>query len=204
MTGKSVDLASEFIQDIGTLEVTRHKMESLLSNGHINETDIVQFYNGLYLNLFGEFERLLDELFFGLLSSDISTSLPVVRIVPPISSDLARNILLIGKNYLDWLPYENTLERAKVFSRDGMPFTLLNDQNRSNLSRYVYIRNAIAHRSEYAVSKFIKHIIGDSKLPPRERTPVGFLRGNFRSAPSQTRYELVVQELKSISLIICG
>jgi len=204
MTGKSVDLASEFIQDIGALEVTRHKMESLLSNGHINETDIVQFYNGLYLNLFVEFERLLDELFFGLLSGDISTSLPVVRIVPPISSDLARSILLIGKNYLDWLPYENTLERAKVFFRDGMPFTLLNDQNRSNLSRYVYIRNAIAHRSEYAVSKFIKHIIGDSKLPPRERTPVGFLRGNFRSAPSQTRYELVVQELKSISLIICG
>jgi len=204
MTGKSVDLASEFIQDVGALEVTRHKMESLLSNGHINETDIVQFYNGLYLNLFVEFERLLDELFFGLLSGDISTSLPVVRIVPPISSDLARSILLIGKNYLDWLPYENTLERAKVFFQDGMPFTLLNDQNRSNLSRYVYIRNAIAHRSDYAVSQFIKHIIGDSKLPPRERTPVGFLRGNFRSAPSQTRYELVVQELKSISLIICG
>lgn len=204
MTGKSVDLASEFIQDIGALETTRHKMQSLLSNGHINETDIVQFYNGLYLNLFVEFERLLDELFFGLLSGDISTSLPVVRIVPPISSDLARSILLIGKNYLDWLPYENTLERAKVFFQDGMPFTLLNDQNRSNLSRYVYIRNAIAHRSEEAVSKFIKHIIGDSKLPPRERTPVGFLRGNFRSAPSQTRYELVVQELKSISLIICG
>ena len=117
---------------------------------------------------------------------------------------MARNILLIGKNYLEWLPYENTLERAKVFFQDGMPFTLLDDQNRSNLSRYVYIRNVIAHRSEYAVSKFIKHIIGDSKLPPRERTPVGFLRGNFRSAPSQTRYELFVQELKSISLIICG
>jgi len=78
MTGKSVDLASEFIQDIGALEVTRHKMESLLSNGHINETDIVQFYNGLYLNLFVEFERLLDELYFGLRSGDISTSLPVV------------------------------------------------------------------------------------------------------------------------------
>ena len=130
--------------------------------------------------------------------------MPVVRIVSSIPSDLARSILLIGKNYLDWLPYENTLDRAKVFFTDGIPFTLLNDQNRSNLSRCVYIRNAIAHRSEYAVNQFIKHIIGDSKLPPRERTPVGYLRGNFRSAPSQTRYESIVQELKSIAHIICG
>lgn len=95
MIGTSVNLASEFIHDMDALEVTRHKTESLLSNGHINEDDIVQFYNGLYLNLFVEFERLLDELFFGLLSSDISTSLPVVRTVPSIPSDLARSILLI-------------------------------------------------------------------------------------------------------------
>jgi hypothetical protein len=203
MPKPATDLAFDFDNHIATLEDTRIKMERLLVSGHINRDDIEQVYRGLYLDLFGAFERLLEELFFGLLAGDVTSTLPgVIPKVDVSSAPFVRDVLLIGKNYLDWMPYERTLEKAETLFDNGEPFTLLADREKGHLRRFLSIRNAIAHQSDYAQQRFEKQVLPHGTLSPRERTPAGFLRSIFRR-PSQIQYELVIQELQGISRILC-
>lgn len=204
MPKSSTSLALEFRKYVQSLENTRRKMESLLNNNNLDLNDIEKVYDGLYINLFTEFASLIEDLFFGLLKKKILSPLTnVVVTISPSSGMIAQEILLIGKNYIDWLPYEKTIERAKIFFKDGIPFTLLNDGHKSNLKRYIYIRNALTHKSEYSLQQFNRHVIGSSNLTPREKTPTGFLRSIFRRKPNLTQYENVARELKSIIHIIC-
>lgn len=178
-------------------------MEYLLVNEAIDLDDIEQVYSGLYLDVFTSFEGLLENLFFGLLLGEFASLSPdiVCRVISH-SGPTARDILLIGKQYLDWLPYQNTLERAEICFENGIPFTRLDDGNKSNLKRYYRIRNAIAHKSDFAQRKFEDEVIGSSIVTPREKKPAGYLRGIFRS--SQTRYQAISDELKAIALKICS
>jgi hypothetical protein len=179
-------------------------MENLLVRGEIEIDDIEQVYSGLYLEAFTSFEGLLEDLFFGIVLGDLISSLADVvlrvSVTPPL---VTKDILLIGKQYHEWLPYkEQTLERAKVFLQDGFPFNRLDDGNKSSLKRFHRIRNAIAHKSDFSKKKFESEVIGSLALTPREKTPPGFLRSIFRR-PAQTQYEVAIEELKSIALKLC-
>lgn len=70
MAGKTITLCRQFKFQIQLLEATRQKMEHLYSAGQISEDDIDHVYSGLFLDLFTEFERLIEELFLGLLSGN--------------------------------------------------------------------------------------------------------------------------------------
>jgi hypothetical protein len=63
------------------------------------------------------------------------------------------------------------------------------------IERCLIIRNAIAHRSRHSHDRFQQEVLGSTPLPPRERTPAGYLRSSFRSGPRQTRYENLTAEL---------
>jgi len=181
-------------------------MESFLLKGEVDIDDVQRLYNGLYLEVFTAFEGLLEDLFWGLLleqlvpvSSDIS-----LKIASGTGSTV-REIMLMGRHFLDWLPYaDNTLKRANICFRDGRPFSCLSTQEQHNLARYHRIRNAIAHQSDYAQAKFCDEVIGSSMVTPREKTPSGYLRGVFRSHPvQQRRYEAIVDELKVNARKLC-
>lgn len=204
MPDPTANLANEFTNRLMALESTRAKMEALLAIGAIDVDDIEQVYSGLYVEAFTSFEGLLEDLFFGLVLGTLSSSLPDVALRVSINPALiTREILLIGKQYHDWFPYkEQTLERANVFFQRGMPFARLDDGNKSNLQRFHRIRNAIAHKSEFAQRKFETDVLGSLTLTPRERKPSAFLRSIFRR-PAQTQYEVAIEELKAISVKLC-
>lgn len=199
----TVDIANEFITHLTKLEATRVKMENLLDNKAIDLDDIEQVYSGLYLDIFTSFEGLLEDLFFGLLLGEFETLSPDIACkVTSHSGPVARDLLHIGRSYLDWLPYDNTLNRANICFQNGIPFTRLDDGNKSNLQRYYRIRNAIAHKSKFSQKKFEDDVIGSSIVTIRERKPAGYLRGIFRT--TQTRYQAISSELEAIALKICS
>lgn len=202
MPTPSTDLANNLTAYIQRLEITRLKMEALLDTGDITRDDIEQVYSGLYLNVFTEFEGLIEELFFGLLSGNV-VSPNCICIVPSANSSFARQILMLGKNYLDWLPYKHTLDRANIIFQNGEPFSLLQDQHKQNLQQYMYIRHVIAHKSEFSRIQFEQKVIGSRVLLPRERTPAGFLRSQFRGSPARIQYELIIQELGAMAQLLC-
>jgi hypothetical protein len=200
----AIQYANRFISHLSYVEPTRSKMESYISQNSIVRRDIELIYMGLYLEAVCSFERFVEEIFIGLLVGRISHSSPdVVARVHFRSDIIAREVVLNGNRYVDWLPYEHTESRAKAYFRNGKPFTLLNPVEKHTLEDICCIRNAIAHRSVYATRRFEKNIIGTLPLLSVEKTPSGFLRSRFRIFPIQTRYENYVNQLASISMKLC-
>jgi len=186
------------------LEKTRSKMETLLSAGHVEVSDIEQVYVGLYLDIFTEFEATIENLFLGLLTGSFYSRTYSIRRqakIQPVS--MTRQVIFMGRQYLDWLPYkERTIPRAMRYFDDGRPFTLLTSTQRSNLDDYCTIRNALAHKSISATTKF-QALIGGLPLLPAQRSPAGYLRSTPYSASQQTQYQIAVLELADIVNVLC-
>jgi len=191
MPSPASERADEFEKHVQRLESTRRKMEDLVSDHQIDLDDIEEVYRGLYLNLITAFEGFLERLFFGLLDGEVESQ--SCCFLPDVAKGAAaRNILLIDRDYLEWLPYDHAIERAKAFFQDGCPFTFVKDepyemQHRSALKKYLIIRNTIAHMSDFSREKFETNVIGDLTLTPRERTPAGFLRHAVKSQEPNER-----------------
>ena len=188
---------SRFIGHLNALEVTRKKVEHLYSSGKLVRRDIERIYEGLYLDAITSFEATLETLFIAYLTGGLSKRgvVPRVKVRSPM---VARDILLGGeRRFVDWLPYDKTESRAKAFFRGGRPFTDLNDDKKRILRHIIKIRNAIAHQSAHAIKQFEKLLDEEAlPLPPRERTPAGFLRS--RIDLTTTRYQFYVIQMVEI------
>ena len=190
-------LAESLARRYRSLELTRQRIEKLVGDGEISLRAAEHMYEGLFLSTFTAFETFVEELFVGLLVSNAGLYSETADVVPRFtirSHIVARDLVIgAGRQYVDWLPSERTEERANVFFRGGRPFTLLRDPTMANvlavLGRGTIVRNAIAHKSRYSLHRFELNVIRGTALPPRERTPAGFLRGVGAGAPVETRYE---------------
>ncbi len=205
MPTKATSLFKKFEISINSLNSYRIKFENLLNSDTITEMEIEQVYAGLYLNVFNEFEGLLEDLFYGLLKGKISSDNPNYKRLLTISPNQNAEKIVLGERnkYLDWLPLQNyTLPRVKIYFHDGIPFTLVNDTQKGNLKFYLVIRNAIAHRSEYAIRKFEEKIT-EFTLLPKEKKPTAFLRTIPNRTLNKTQYEVASEELKGIARLIC-
>jgi len=155
-----------------------------------------QSYEGLFLGAHVAFEGFIEDLFVGLLvnglKSQRSDIVPRIRIP---THQIARE-LLTGprKRYVDWLPFERTIDLANLYFRGGRPFTDLSVAQKDHLERCNIIRNAIAHKSRHSLKLFEGKIISNMPLPPKERSPSGYLRGIFRISPLQTRFQIYISQ----------
>jgi hypothetical protein len=178
-------------------------MEGLLASGSIDLNDIQHLYAGLYMELFTEFESLLEELFFGLFNGTyFSRHYTVTRKsrISPVSE--IQPIVYGGKAYVNWLPYkENTLKRAKLYFDLGEPFQQLTNPEIQLISNYHILRNAIAHKSPNSLDKF-NNIIAGLPLLPREKTPTGYLR-SIPAGIGQNQFQIAVGELKILANKLC-
>ena len=197
-------VARIFAQRIQNLEATRSRMERALLAGSIPLDDVAQVYAGLFLEVFTEFEALLEDLFLGLLSGELySLTNPIKRIViiKPVSK--VQDVIFGGRLYLDWLPYTlYTLPRAKMYFEDGKPFSYLTPPQKDTLHNYNLIRNTIAHKSDIARKKF-EDMIRQLPLLAHERTPGGYLRSKPHGGVAQNQYEIAVIELEIIAKNLC-
>lgn len=181
------------------LEKSRAQVELLLTKGHVTRDICETLYAGLFLRAFGDFEGYIEDLFVEMVHVKTTSMRGAVK--PRVSAatvQAARDVIFSGKPYADWFPYDRTEVKARIFFKGGGPFCL-EQQDKDELARIHKIRNAIAHRSRYSRSMFEKHVVGTTPLPPRERTPEGFLRGQHSSAPPATRYETIVAGLLQIA-----
>lgn len=195
---------NKFVGHLKYMEKTRTKLEKLKSQRIIVKRDIEQIYSGLFLDVICSFEDFIENLFIGLLVGRLIHSSP--NIIPRVnfkSDRVARDVVLGGMNYVDWFPYRLTEKRAKAFFRRGLPFTMLDRNDKEKLENILYIRNAIAHKSTHAMRMFEIKVIGSQILMPRERTPSGYLRGIFRISPIQSRYENLIAEISRIAMKLC-
>ena len=206
MPKDAIELANDFSAHVRYLDTTRRKLERLFAMGVVVKRDIDQVYSGIYMECLTSFERLIEDLFIGLLSNRLVTSqTDTVPLVEFRNKQAIRPMVYAGRNYVDWIPYHQTEERAKIFFRNGQPFTNLNAHDKNVIGQCTYVRNAIAHKSLRAKKVFDEQVL--SRLPPlmaREKTPTGHLRSVFRNNPMQTRYENYVFEMTALARKLCS
>ena len=184
------------------LELTRKRVDMLHTNKQIALRDKKQFYEGLYLKTHVLFETFLEDLFYGLLveNSAITTPNSVTPRVAIKSHNIARDLVQAGKDYMDWIPYERTMDAAKLYFRNGDPFCSLRHSEKTDIYKSHVMRNVIAHESKHSLKKFEQHLIGTTALPVSEKKPAGYLMGIYATSPPQTRYELYAAKLRNIAI----
>ena len=204
MPSSATNLSIKFSGHLRNLEYTRTKMERLLRRGAIVNRDINQVYIGMFLEVITSFERLIENLFVGLLSGTYTVnSQSVVPLITFKNRRAIGPILFRDRDYLDWLPYGHTEARAEQFFQNGVPFSCLTQQEKDLIQQCMYIRNVIAHNSKYSLNRFERHVLGNQNLMSREKKPAGYLRSVFRISPSQNRYENFIREMDAISTKLC-
>lgn len=163
-----------------------------------------RMYEALFLSAVTSFESFLEDLFLGLLVSGAGLQSTGVRPRMTIQSPVVAREVVIGpgRNYADWLPYDRTRERAEVFFRGGRPFTGLTNPHLQVLERTGAIRNAIAHKSQHSVEQFNRKVLANTPIPPRERSPAGFLRGLMVGTPPLTRFENYMADLTTAARVV--
>lgn len=145
---------NRFHNKIKGLNHTRLRSETLFREGTICERDYFVISNAILLESVTYFERFIEDVFVGLAIKDLTHPsgdfLNIVEILPKKNfSDVIRG----DKLYIDWLPYERTIDRSKTYFKNGYPFTGLSVDDKGELASVMSLRNAIAHRSEYAINK---------------------------------------------------
>lgn len=179
-------------------------MENLHRGNKINQRDISAVYEALFLRSVTSFESFLEELFIDILMGKAAYDRKRVKPILSIRyrKDLIR-ILLQNERYMNWLPYNYTVDRAKIYLDEGRPFSDLSDGDRSLIKTISLIRNAIAHKSDHALDEFKNKVISSQTLLPAERSPSGFLRTRMRSGTTQNRFQVYTAALGRIASSLC-
>lgn len=190
-------------RSLRTLDYTRTRMERLYQDRKIAERDLHTVYESLFLRAVTSFESFLEELFIAVLERRVTykQARKVCVRVTTNTRQALMSVLLQDRDYLSWLPFSNTERRATIYLTGGRPFTGLDDSDKSMVKTITTIRNAIAHRSKYAMDEFDRTVIGSRTLLRGERRPAGFLRSNVGTAHNQ--FQVYVGELARIAAILC-
>ena len=164
-----------------------------------SEADINQVFAGAYVSYVAYFESQIEVLFVGLLTRRLQHPDTTVRpLVAMPNVRTAKSLILGGRRYVDWLPYDQqTKARALAFFDAGAPFVGLPNPDIKALERASVLRNALAHSSDHSQKRFSDTFVSGRSLPPAQQRPAGFLRG----AHSLTQNKLEVQLSELIAVM---
>lgn len=189
MPNSAMTVADEVATRARSLDRHLKKLENRNLKSAFTRAEIEKTYAGNLLLFYAFLERSLERLFVGLLCNRFVSGHPNIRPLVQVNSDkVAHAIIRGGRAYADWLPYEHTQKRAEAFFSQGKPFTTLDPNLLRPYQEIGIIRNAIAHQSSSAKNRFETRIIGDRPLPPEQRRPAGYLRGNHTIGQSRINH----------------
>lgn len=194
-------LLKSLIYKLKGIEFTRLRVESLFCDKVIVKRDLDVAYSGLLINAVTSFENYIEELFYSIMKgkSSFHTSVrPIVRSISKLSDRDIRSLVLGDNRYINWLPYDVTVRRSKAYLVEGNPFIKLKNRDKESLWKIATIRNVIAHGSPYSEASFQK-LIKDRPLPPREQTPIGYLRSVYRDSPAMIQFQALTGEIIRMS-----
>jgi len=134
---------------------------------------------------------LLEDCLYQTVCTERSTKTGNFRLAEFKSRQHFEKVLLHPRrNYLSLPSLDSATELAGLFVNEGRPFSKISETNQTYIQQAMWIRNAIAHQSEFAIGIFRKKVPGVSGLVRNRQSPGPFLRDVFRVTPDQRRYEV--------------
>ena len=192
-----LDAIGQLARRLRALQRTQGKVESLHDAGAIARRDVERVYEGLYISAMTSLEGFLEALFYDVVLNDQNYGADIRPRALFRSRQVLRDFVLEGRPYVNWLPFERTLDRASAFLRGGRPFSAADSTDKRLMKDWMKTRHAIAHTSAHAERVFLRDVVRGIPLPPRQRTPAGFLRSQLR--PGVSRFENVLREMEGIA-----
>ncbi len=180
---RHLDLAGQYKKRLDRLRSCCRRVDQLQKTGTLNIGDSDLLYESTFLNAIGLFEGVLEALLFEFVCGKASRKRGHYSLLKTRTHSDYRTILLKGRRYIDLLPYSELIDTVKMYLNDGKPFTEVEDDDRQILAQATLIRNAIAHRSTFALAKFRKDIRGVGSLPSNRQFPGPLLRKTYRAFP---------------------
>lgn len=200
----ATDLLKALQRQYVRAEKTAQRVDALLSSRKLTEYDADQIYSGIFLSAFVTYERFIEEIFIGYLLGKVSphkSKLKTLLVIP--NREVAITILSGDRNYVDWLPFSRTRDRAATYFVGPTPFATIGSTELQMMDELSIIRNALAHKSEHAHKKFVGKVIGSTSLRPRDKVPEKYLRSVFRLNPAQTRLQHYLTQMLLVSNKLC-
>ena len=139
----------------------RREVEALRRLGNVPQRSQKarhRMLESIFLNGATEFESFLEDVFLAAISKKIRPG-KTKSIVDFHDPDTARSLLLRPREtYLNWMPIENSLNRADQFLVSGLPFSRLGSRPtvKQRLKLASAVRNAVAHKGGHARGRFRK------------------------------------------------
>lgn len=187
----------KFVGRINNINSTRKKCEKLYEKHFINRDDIYLYYSGLYIEMITSVELYIERIFINLLCQNYvlrsSKCKPKLLVK---SNRQARDIVLAGNKYIDWLPYDKTLKLADIYFQKGRPFSLVSKQDVRFLDFALCVRHSIAHKSKHS-EKRLKQELEQRfvYLTDKEKHSIPFLRSMYSHSPATTYYEYIMSNV---------
>lgn len=167
------------------------RIESEFARKRLRVTDVELVYSSSFLSVASQWEAFLEDALFEAVCGDVSSKQGNRRFATFRTRNNLRDVLLFpNKPFLSIPNLKGAEALAGLFINQGRPISAVSEQNRTFIQQAVYIRNAIAHESPFAIERFRVRVPGVTTLPRSKRSPGAFLRHEFRVAPSQRRVEL--------------
>jgi hypothetical protein len=175
------------------------RQDNLRNRNAILKRELDFIHEMAFLLCFVAFENYIQQRFLSLLLRRVRSRYVGFGVRIQISSSqLARELMYSGREYVDFLPYDRTVHLAERFFRNGIPFSLLDKQEMMELKLQHAIRNDIAHRSASSVTKFQNLCTGHGILLPHSDLAVSrYLQTSF--SVGTTRFENHVSQLLSVA-----
>lgn len=168
-----------------------NRIEAAFSDKRLRVTDVELVYTSSFLAVCSQWESLLGEVIFEAVTGRKSRKSENHRFASFETRGHLEDLLLFpDKDYISIPTFKRAQQLAALFIEDGMPIAAVAEQNRTFLQQAVWIRNAIAHQSAFAMEQFRTKVPGVTALHHSKRSPGAFLRHEFRVSPSQRRVAL--------------
>jgi hypothetical protein len=178
------------------------RVDSMMSKGRITPTECDLIYESVFLTSIARFEGLLNDVMGEFVCGPPSNKTGYYVMISPRTRSAFREVLTGGRAYIDLMPYKECVDIARRFLHEGKPYSDIQDSDRSILAQAMFVRNAIAHRSDLAMKRFRKDVSGVDQLPLHRQFPGPYLRRNFRANPTQTWNTLYLDTFDKVSIIL--
>jgi len=147
-----------------------------------------------FLKLFISWEHFLEQSFIRFMcKAKNSAGFPVETYVNPRDLEHALNMLKQKQRYVDWTVVNDVIKRAKLYFKDGEPFSTALGQVSAHLTEMKIIRNRIVHESKKANEDFRNLVRQKFGHFPRGMMPGKLLMSRFSGNVTLLKqYETVV------------
>jgi hypothetical protein len=191
-------LTESFQNHIDTLYGCVARLELQLVNRKVSITDVELLYSSAFLSACARWEGFLEGSLIEASCGQASSLKGNYRHAEFRSRSVLRNLLLFpDKDYISLPSVKHATAMASLLINEGRPFSQISEPNRTYIQQAGWIRNAIAHQSDFSLRIFRDKVPGVSSLPRNRRLPGTFLRREFRTSPSQRRFEIYFTAFKS-------